>query len=313
MDPLAVAFGAHALAGCARVHTPDGAAAEALRRAGLDAVTGPLDGLPDGAADAVALLAGELSAGGEAAEALVAEAARVLRPGGRLAATAAGALHAAATGARPAGRALSAEELGRLLGLAGFDVTGRWAPGAASRLAGAVPAFDPVHDRAAGLLDAAPTVAAAAIRYPDDAARSRAFFGNLPRKVVAAAVVCRDAAGRLLVVYDAFKQHWTVPGGVVEAGEDPRSAAVREAREEAGVAVTAGALLGVFAMSWPDRLLFVYAAQPAGDPTPRPLHAHEIEAAEWVDLVDALPRLDARIGSQVRRCLDAPGETWDDT
>ena len=313
MDSLAVAFGAYALADSGHVLAPDPAVATALRACGLATKAAPLDAVPARSVDGLALLAGELTAAGERAEEVVAEAARVLRPGATLAATATSAAHTHAVGAQPPGRAFTAEQLARLLGQAGFEVTGRWAPGAARRLAGDPPAFDPATDRMPGLLDAAPTVAAVAVRYPDGSARSRAFFASLPRKVVAAAVVCQDRRGRLLVVHDAFKQHWTIPGGVVDAGEDPRAGAARETREETGVAVAVGALLGVFALSWPDRLLLVYAASATGDPTPQPVHAHEITAAEWVDREEALRRLDPLIAGQVRRCLDTPGATWDDT
>jgi ADP-ribose pyrophosphatase YjhB (NUDIX family) len=43
---------------------------------------------------------------------------------------------------------------------------------------------------------------------------------------------------------------WSIPGGALEVGEVVREAAVREAREETGLIVEAGELLGVF-----DRVL----------------------------------------------------------
>jgi 8-oxo-dGTP diphosphatase len=43
---------------------------------------------------------------------------------------------------------------------------------------------------------------------------------------------------------------WSIPGGVLEVGELVREAAVREAREETGLIVEAGELLGVY-----DRVL----------------------------------------------------------
>jgi 8-oxo-dGTP diphosphatase len=43
---------------------------------------------------------------------------------------------------------------------------------------------------------------------------------------------------------------WSIPGGALEVGELVREAAVREAREETGLIVEPGALLGVF-----DRVL----------------------------------------------------------
>jgi 8-oxo-dGTP diphosphatase len=58
-------------------------------------------------------------------------------------------------------------------------------------------------------------------------------------------VLLRDAAGRVLLVEPAYKDDWELPGGVVEAEESPYDAAVRELKEELGLAVPPGRLLVV--------------------------------------------------------------------
>src|ERR1700726_3382200 len=47
-----------------------------------------------------------------------------------------------------------------------------------------------------------------------------------------------------------LQAQWSIPGGVLEVGERVREAAIREAREETGLTVDPGELLGVY-----DRIL----------------------------------------------------------
>jgi 8-oxo-dGTP diphosphatase len=59
--------------------------------------------------------------------------------------------------------------------------------------------------------------------------------------------------GRVLLVKRAhppIQGQWSIPGGVLEVGELVREAAIREAREETGLIVESGDLLGVY-----DRIL----------------------------------------------------------
>ncbi|GAA2694753.1 8-oxo-dGTP pyrophosphatase MutT, NUDIX family [Actinosynnema pretiosum] len=69
---------------------------------------------------------------------------------------------------------------------------------------------------------------------------------ELPRKRIAAGVVLRDGAGRVLLLQTSYKANWEVPGGVVEEGESPwAAAAARELREEVGLSRPHGRLLVV--------------------------------------------------------------------
>ena len=59
-------------------------------------------------------------------------------------------------------------------------------------------------------------------------------------------VLPRDDDGRLLLVRLRDSGHWATIGGAVEPDESPKECAVREAREEAGVEIALGPVLGVF-------------------------------------------------------------------
>jgi 8-oxo-dGTP diphosphatase len=59
--------------------------------------------------------------------------------------------------------------------------------------------------------------------------------------------VIKDGSGRLLLIrrgHEPGKGLWSIPGGRVEAGESDADALVREVREETGLVVAAGRLIG---------------------------------------------------------------------
>jgi 8-oxo-dGTP diphosphatase len=59
--------------------------------------------------------------------------------------------------------------------------------------------------------------------------------------------VIRDGAGKLLLIrrgHEPGKGLWSVPGGRIEDGESDTDALVREVREETGLIVTPGRLIG---------------------------------------------------------------------
>lgn len=66
--------------------------------------------------------------------------------------------------------------------------------------------------------------------------------------------VIRDDAGRLLLIvrgHDPGKGLWSIPGGRIEPGETPEQAVVREVREETGLDVSCGPLLGTAELPGP--------------------------------------------------------------
>ncbi len=312
-DPRLLEVAAAFLAPGDRVATPSPSVARRLSAGGAQVtVAAPADVEPGGC-DAVVLVDDELSAAGEDAEALVAHVEQALRPGGVAVVGALGAVLARVTGADlGASRAYTAEQLTRVVGHRGFALELLCAPGAAARLAGqATGPLDLPHDRMPGLLDAGERLLVVARKGRDRDERSAAFFATLPRKVVAAAVLCRDDDDGCWSSTTASSGTGRSPG-CRRSGRGSSQRSRPGGMEEAGVRVDADAVLGVFAASWPERLVFVYAARPrdgrAGPTAPR--HAHEIDAVAWVSLDEALDRLAPHVAEQVRRCLTQPGQTW---
>ncbi len=90
------------------------------------------------------------------------------------------------------------------------------------------------------------------------------WIASLPRKVVTAAAVLRDTAGRLLLLRDALNGRWTLPGGGVDTAESPSSGCRRELLEETGLDIAIGQLLVVTyspaGAKLPERITFAFDA-----------------------------------------------------
>ena len=67
----------------------------------------------------------------------------------------------------------------------------------------------------------------------------------LPKKRMAAAALCLNKQNEILIVKPLYRELWLLPGGVVEEGESPRKACIREVREELGLDVAVRQLLCV--------------------------------------------------------------------
>ncbi|MBO2454069.1 NUDIX hydrolase [Actinomadura barringtoniae] len=61
-----------------------------------------------------------------------------------------------------------------------------------------------------------------------------AYYASLPRTRGAAAALLLDDLGRVLLVKPTYREGWFLPGGVIEKGESPLTACVRECEEELG-------------------------------------------------------------------------------
>ena len=79
-------------------------------------------------------------------------------------------------------------------------------------------------------------------------------------RVLSSGILVMHAGAELLLAHATGARHWDIPKGLVDAGESPREAAVREAAEECGLAIDPEALLelGRFAYR-PQKDLHLFA------------------------------------------------------
>jgi ADP-ribose pyrophosphatase YjhB (NUDIX family) len=80
---------------------------------------------------------------------------------------------------------------------------------------------------------------------PPFLAQLRTKIGHELVLVPTVVVIARDPAGRVLLVHDRDAQTWTLPGGIMEPGESPADAAVREVWEETHLLAELTHLIGV--------------------------------------------------------------------
>ncbi|WP_129669993.1 NUDIX domain-containing protein [Phytoactinopolyspora endophytica] len=116
--------------------------------------------------------------------------------------------------------------------------------------------------------------------------RLRQSIGNDLILLPSVAVLPRDDDGRILLVKQSDTGTWATIGGAVEVDEDPATAAVREAEEEAGVVVELTRIITAlggpqFRLTYPngDKTAYVslvYEARVIGG-SPRPDHDETID------------------------------------
>ena len=73
------------------------------------------------------------------------------------------------------------------------------------------------------------------MKFTDE--QRRTWLASLDRRFSSAAVLIENELGELLIVKSNYKDHWSLPGGIVDPGESPLEAAVREVEEEVGIKI----------------------------------------------------------------------------
>ena len=116
---------------------------------------------------------------------------------------------------------------------------------------------------------------------------------KLPRLTVDAFV--RDRRGRLLLVRRGrppFAGRWALPGGFCEYGETTEACCARETKEETGITIRIGRVLGVYSDPRRDprghTVTVLYAARPVRG---KPEGSDDAAEARWFSR-DELARLD---------------------
>ena len=76
--------------------------------------------------------------------------------------------------------------------------------------------------------------------------RLRAHVGHELLLLPSVTILVFDQRGRVLLLRHSAHGLWVAPGGMIEPGEAPEAAALREMKEETGLSVELTGLLGVY-------------------------------------------------------------------
>jgi ADP-ribose pyrophosphatase YjhB (NUDIX family) len=110
-----------------------------------------------------------------------------------------------------------------------------------------------------------------------------------PRSIPCVGAIIKDGDGRLLLIkrgHEPGAGLWSLPGGRIEAGETDEEAVIREIREETGLIVVPGRLVGSVQRPGADGSVLVirdYEAEITGGTLAA---ADDAADARWVDLQD---------------------------
>lgn len=139
------------------------------------------------------------------------------------------------------------------------------------------------------------------------------YYRNLPKKRMAATALILNADDEILIVKPSYKDHWLVPGGVVEKDESPKEACLREAKEEIGLELNDNDIRFLCVDYTSDKdgkgesLQFVFSGGKLSENEMQniELDGKEIVDHRFVNIDDALLLLSEKLGKRLARSIDA--------
>lgn len=95
------------------------------------------------------------------------------------------------------------------------------------------------------------------------------------------AIAVVEYDGKILALRQLHRRGLSLPGGLVDRGETPQQAVVREVREETGLQVTSGAVYAVSVAPRRRQIDVIFRIECTQEPPVRP--ASEATSYEWID------------------------------
>lgn len=142
--------------------------------------------------------------------------------------------------------------------------------------------------------------------YWENLSRTR-YLNQLPKKRMGAGCLFFNHKRKMLILKPTYKNHWLLPGGVIEANESPRQACIREVKEETGINCQPIRLLCVDYVS--DRqskiesIQFVFFGGTISHETEIVIPKQEISSYQFLEPEVAISMLGINSQRRLERCL----------
>ena len=142
--------------------------------------------------------------------------------------------------------------------------------------------------------------------YLNDLSRRR-YLSRLPKKRMGVGCLLFDRQGKMLILKPTYKEHWLLPGGVVESNESPRETCTREVKEETGIDCHPTRLLCVDYVSDSsykvESIQFVFYGGTLSNKVQINLPNREIASYKFVESSAALSMLGIPSQRRLKSCL----------
>ncbi|MEM7594180.1 MAG: NUDIX hydrolase [Cyanobacteria bacterium P01_A01_bin.83] len=143
--------------------------------------------------------------------------------------------------------------------------------------------------------------------YWKNLSRTR-YLNQLPKKRMGAGCLFFNHQRKILILKPTYKNHWLLPGGVIEANESPRQACIREVQEEIGIKCQPERLLCIDYVSPTqhsnESVQFIFESKINFDLSMIRLAEAEISAYKLFEPQEALSKLGFHSRLRLEKCLE---------